>query len=415
MLEPASLSNPFLQSSRVRRDALSSLLESSEKPTTSADSIVGEAFNLKGSTNDVLAITANIANNGGSYNPDDKTDYSTNVQQDPVGTWNNFETYGKAALNVAKALGVPGFILGAVEGAAKQEIANTFNDFISAYVTPLGGITPDKTSVLEAAARGAVPFVDLTSTDADSMINLMNQFGTTDAAVGYFSAGTDPVLGSVVEGMLAGADLSKLTPAEYGNVANLVANDYQGFIAKGMDRDAAAKALEAKYLPAPEPEVKVTPVPEPAPVVATPLPPAPSPTTPSGMLSPSPDVVVTPVPDPGPVMGNVLPSILSPNWSFPSNFSIDSDALAKAVAELNAKNEASAAALAAKEAAAKTAAKTSTTSGSTRNSNLSVDDTSLGVVSSPVSDYGSVTGNALGSLTSDFGGYGYGGGYTGVY
>ena len=245
----AAFANPFLSPSKTRNAALQSLLSEESTPTSmNTSSIVGQAFGVDKAANDAIAIANNIANNGGTFNPNDTTDYTMQMQQDPIGTWNNFQDYGKTALGLASAMGLPSFLANAVEGAVTQNIANTFNDFINAYVGPLGGQTPDKTSLLEAAARGAVPFVDLTSEDAQSMINLMNQFGTTDAAVGYFSAGTDPALAGIVESMLSGADLAQLTPAEYGNVANLVANDYQSNIAKGMDRQASLDALNSKYV-----------------------------------------------------------------------------------------------------------------------------------------------------------------------
>ena len=243
----ADLTNPFLNTSKLRSQLLADLSSDVEMPTPQSPQSVSEVMGVDQQANQVLGVTANIANNGGEFNPNDTTDYSTYIQSNPVEAWKDFQTYGKAALGVLGFMGMPGIVTGAISGAVQQNIANTFSDLIGNYVGSIGGVMADKTGLLEAAARGAFPGIGAAS-DQTSIGNLMNQFGSTDAAIGYFTAATDKNIGDIVSGMLNGAEVNS---AEYGRVGSLVSNTIQSNIAKGMSYDEAVKAAQTNYLGSP--------------------------------------------------------------------------------------------------------------------------------------------------------------------
>lgn len=236
--------NPLIRPSNVRKSSLDYLWSDENfGDTLSSSPTISMAFGIDDAVSKSSDVIGNIVNNGGEYNPNDTTDYSSYTLNNPVESWQAWDQYGEKALNTLKMFGIPSIMLKAAGSAIEQNYANIYSDLINNIVGPYGGEMADKGSVLGAFAKGLVPFVDLTGDDVKSLKNLRDQFDSTDATVGYFNAAVDPVARQISESLVSNP--SEITPAQFGIIGYGVTDYIQKQVASGDDLNAAyAKAAE---------------------------------------------------------------------------------------------------------------------------------------------------------------------------
>lgn len=124
---------------------------------------------------------------------------------------------------------------GALSGYQSADVANQINDIVSLY----GGTLGDKTNPGLAALQG---LFGMTPDSVKSAGALAGQFDNIGQFAGYMQAGTDPVLGSIVNNL---ADLAPegLTPQQYGTIAQSVGDQINQTLASNPTmsyEDAAA-------------------------------------------------------------------------------------------------------------------------------------------------------------------------------
>ena len=236
--------NPLIRPSNVRKSSLDYLWSDENfGDTLSSSPTISMAFGVDDAVSKSSDVIGNIVNNGGEYNPNDTTDYSSYTLNNPVESWQAWDKYGEKALNTLKMFGIPSIMLKAVGSAVEQNYANIYSDLINNIVGPFGGEMADKGSVLGAFAKGLVPFVDLTGDDVKSLKNLRDQFDSTNATVGYFNAAVDPVARQISESLVSNP--SEITPSQFGIIGYGVTDYIQKQVASGDDLNAAyAKAAE---------------------------------------------------------------------------------------------------------------------------------------------------------------------------
>lgn len=276
--------NPFLKPSSVRESALAYLWsDSPQDMPMESGSVVNDVFKVSDSVPIAQNVLGNIVANSGEYNPDDSTDYSSYTQNNPVEAWKAYDQYGTKVLSQLGRMGVP--FTSAIGSALEQSFANNYNDLIGNLVNQYGGETMGKTSPgMAALARlgvSTIPivgnFIDTKSEDFKTMKSLRDQFGTTDATTGYFSAALDPTISQIAQGMFE--DPTSVTPAQFGTVGSEIQNKIYNNVASGMDLNAAQAAAIDYFNP---PAAVTVPV-------ATPALPTPTPLNPigSGLLTES--------------------------------------------------------------------------------------------------------------------------------
>jgi hypothetical protein len=276
--------NPFLQPSSVRKSALAYLWSDSPQDIPmESDSVVNNVFKVSDSVPIAENVLGNIVANGGEYNPDDSTDYSSYTQNNPVEAWQAYDQYGTKLLSTLGQLGIP--FTGSIGAALEQNFANNYNDLIGNMVNQFGGETVSQSSPAMAALKrlgvSMIPvvgkYIDTSSEDFKIMKSLRDQFGTTDATTGYFAAALDPTISQIAQGVVA--DPTTITPAQYGTIGSEIQNTIYNNVASGMDLNAAQSAAVDFFNPPVAVSIPVT-----TPVLPTPTPLAPAG---SGLLTPS--------------------------------------------------------------------------------------------------------------------------------
>lgn len=245
--------NPFLQPSAVRKSALQYLF--SDEPTTTSNtyqgsssaSVVDNAFDLSGSADKISAIAANIAQNGGEYNPDQPLDLAN---YDPVAALNGLGKYGDAVKMAAKAFGLGG-IAGIGISFAEQKAANDIDTMLQALQGETSGQSNLTLSTIGAVAGVlGLPFVGAgLGANKDSVANaygLASNFDNVEQLSGYIK-GTDPAVQDIVGSMFT--DWSTITPAQYGTVAQTVSSYVQDQVAAGKSLQEAQRAAANQFNP----------------------------------------------------------------------------------------------------------------------------------------------------------------------
>ena len=245
--------NPFLKPSAVRKSALQYLF--SDEPTTTSNtyqgsssaSVVDNAFDLSGSADKISAIAANIAQNGGEYNPDQPLDLAN---YDPVAALNGLGKYGDAVKMAAKALGLGG-IAGIGISFAEQKAANDIDTMLQALQGETSGQSNLTLSTIGAVAGVlGIPFVGAgLGANKDSVANakgLASNFDNVEQLSGYIK-GTDPAIQNIVGDMFT--DWSTITPAQYGTVAQTVSSYVQDQVAAGKSLQEAQRAAANQFNP----------------------------------------------------------------------------------------------------------------------------------------------------------------------
>ena len=228
--------NPLLKPSQTRKAALAYLFSDPED-SDSGGSVVDKAFNLSSAPDDAAAIALNIANNNGEYNPNDKTDYSLAVDQNPGDAWKAFDAYGKKAISIMGKMGLP--FASSISAAVEQNLANKYSDMINAYVGPQGGQMPDQRSPFVAGLLAAIPFVGgaFKADNVESLRALRDQFSSDANTRGYFAGGVDPGIGKIVAGTVK--DYNTLSPDAFGEQASKVQDAVYGYVTQGYSLDDA--------------------------------------------------------------------------------------------------------------------------------------------------------------------------------
>lgn len=245
--------NPFLKPSAVRKSALQYLF--SDEPTTTSNtyqgsssaSVVDNAFDLSGSADKISAIAANIAQNGGEYNPDQPLDLAN---YDPVAALNGLGKYGDAVKGAAKFLGLGGFA-GIGISFAEQKAANDIDTMLQALQGDTSGQSNLTLSTIGAVAGVlGIPFVGAgLGANKDSVANakgLASNFDNVEQLSGYIK-GTDPAIQNIVGDMFT--DWSTITPAQYGTVAQTVSSYVQDQVAAGKSLVEAQRAAANQFTP----------------------------------------------------------------------------------------------------------------------------------------------------------------------
>ena len=236
--------NPFLQPSAVRKSALQYLWsdspesESVPQQQSTSFSIVDSVFGLTESTDTAGNVAGNIANNGGSYNPDDNSDYNAWAKANPIEAVKALQENKGLIKGILSAMGIP--MAGSIIAAAEQNAANNVLGLVSGFVSQYGGEVVEEGSLLTAAGKAALPFGigKLMSSDSVEASNaLVNAFGTTDAMSGYFGAALDPTVGQIVAGMIE--DPTTITAAQYGTIGQEVRGRIQNNVESGMPLNTA--------------------------------------------------------------------------------------------------------------------------------------------------------------------------------
>ena len=280
--------NPFLKPSETRQSALRYLFsdspeETTQKTSNNSYSIVDNAMGMPEANNTTSNVIGNIANNEGSYNADDGTDYGGWVEANPVEALAATQTYGKAALAALSLLGVPAMFGKTALAAAEQNAANNVLSVVNGFVNQYGGQTVEGRNPAVAAALAAAPFGLGKLAGSDSLAaakGLVDAFGTTGAMSGYFSAALDPTIGQVVSGLIT--DPTTITPAQYGTIGQSVTENIQSNVAGGMNLNQAQDAAVDFFNPPAAvsipvdmgmpPVTNLAPLAPPAPVAAPPAP-----------------------------------------------------------------------------------------------------------------------------------------------
>ena len=228
--------NPFLQPSAVRKSALD-YLWSDPEDANSGGNVVDKVFNLSSAPDDAAAIALNIANNNGEYNPNDKTDYSLAVDQNPGDAWKAFDAYGKQALSILGKMGIP--FTSSISAAVEQNLANKYSDMINAYVGPQGGQMPDQRSPFVSGLLAAIPFVGgaFKADNVKSLRALRDQFSSDANVRGYFAGGVDPGIGKIVAGTVK--DYNTLSPDAFGEQASKVQDAVYRYVTQGYSLEDA--------------------------------------------------------------------------------------------------------------------------------------------------------------------------------
>ena len=246
--------NPFLQPSAVRKSALKYLW--SDEPaasdtyqTSSSASIVDNVFDLSGSTEKIAAIAANIAQNGGEYNPEQGVDLTN---YDPVAALNGLSKYGDVVKGAAKFLGLGG-IAGIGISFAEQKAANDIDTMLQSLQGDTSGQSNLTLSTICAVAGVlGIPFVGAgLGANKDSVANakgLASNFDNVEQLSGYIK-GTDPAIQNIVGDMFT--DWSTITPAQYGTVAQTVSSYVQDQVAAGKSLEEAQRAAANQFTPVP--------------------------------------------------------------------------------------------------------------------------------------------------------------------
>ena len=294
--------NPLFKPSNVRKSALAYLWSDDKDDmfninNVDSNSVVGNAFSVQSEADEATNVALNIANNDGSYNPNDTTNYGGSYAlSNPVETFNAVNTYGKAALSL---LGVP--FASAVASGMEQAAANNVIGLVDSFTNQYGGQTTDTMNPVMAGLINVNPVIGSILGKSDSVEaakGLVDAFETTDAMAGYFSAALDPTISQIAQGVIA--DPTTVTPAQFGILGQSIATNIQDNVAKGMDLNAAQAAAVDFFNP---PTAISMPVSSPAVPIGTPLGPigsdAPSVSTPSGAIS-------TPVSSPAMPIGTPL-------------------------------------------------------------------------------------------------------------
>ena len=206
--------------------------------SSSSGSVVADAFNVDDLTTDAIATAINISNNGGEYNPNDTTDYAAKALSSPVEALNAFNEYGSKAISLLGFLGLP--FADAISAGIKQDLANNVMGLVNNFVAPYGGEVAEGKSPLGAGLSSMLPFGlgdKIGDDNVKAAVSLAQQFGTTGALAGYFTAGLDPMIGQITDGMIA--DKTSITPAQYGTIGQAVSERIQSNVKSGMDLNAA--------------------------------------------------------------------------------------------------------------------------------------------------------------------------------
>lgn len=237
--------NPLLKPSNTRQAALKYLW--SDEPTgdtvvntgsSSSGSVVADAFGVGALQDEAVAKALNIASNGGEYNPNDATDYAAKALSSPVEALNAFNDYGSKAISLLGFFGLP--FAGAISAGIKQDLANNVMGLVNNFVAPYGGEVAEGKSPLGAGLSSMLPFGlgdKIGDNNVESAVSLAQQFGTTGALAGYFTAGLDPMIGQITDGMIE--DKTSITPAQYGTIGQAVSERIQSNVQSGMDLNAA--------------------------------------------------------------------------------------------------------------------------------------------------------------------------------
>jgi hypothetical protein len=265
--------NPFLQPSNVRKSALAYLWSDDKDDifninNVDSNSVVGNAFSVQAEADQATNIALNIANNDGSFNPNDSTDYGGGyAQSNPVEAFNAVTTYGPMALSL---LGVP--FAGAISSGMQQAAANNVIGLVDGFVSQYGGQTVDTMSPAMAALIGINPVVSSILGKSDSVETakgLVDAFQTTGAMAGYFSAALDPTISQIAQGMVA--DPTSVTPAQFGTLGQSISESIQDNVASGKSLNEAYNIAIETFNP---PVAVSVPVSTPALPIGTPLGPA---------------------------------------------------------------------------------------------------------------------------------------------
>ena len=237
--------NPFLKPSATRQAALRYLFSDEPESATESSSndsysIVDNAMGVPEANNTASNVIGNIANNEGSYNSDDGTDYSGWVDANPVEALAAIQAHKGIALAALSFMGIPSIFGKSAIAAAEQSVANSVLGVVDGFVNQYGGQTVEDGNPLGAAALSALPFGLGKLAGSDSVAaarGLVDAFGTTGALTGYFSAALDPTVGQITGGMFS--DPNTITPAQYGTVGQSVTGRIQSNVANGMNLNQA--------------------------------------------------------------------------------------------------------------------------------------------------------------------------------
>jgi hypothetical protein len=130
---------------------------------------------------------------------------------------------------------VPFGLGGAIGGYANADAANQLNDIVGLY----GGSLGEKANLLSAAAQG---LFGMTPDSVQAAGTLAGQFDNMGQLAGYMQAGTDPVLGSIVNSLAERAP-NGLTAQQYGTIAQAIGEQINNTLAANPSlsyADAAA-------------------------------------------------------------------------------------------------------------------------------------------------------------------------------
>jgi len=167
-------------------------------------------------------------------------DSSTGLNPQEYDLFGNIQNLNNPLVQALLSL-APYGLGGALGGYQSALNANQLNDVVGLYGGTLGDEVNPFTSALQGLFGASPDTVQASQ-------SLANQFGTTGQFAGYMQAGTDPVLGGIVNS-LAGLAPEGLTAQQYGTIAQSVGQQINETIASNPGLSyAEAAAITASNL-----------------------------------------------------------------------------------------------------------------------------------------------------------------------